>query len=268
MEQGSVRHMAGSIAAFLEAFGLILAVAAAVFIALVILIVIIVVIRKKKKAPAGNDYAGLDQQLRNQRLYNGGMPQGYPQVQVSVPPQAHPPVQASVPPQNAPAPSPVQVVVSVPESRPAQEPVPLAVPRNGHAPMRQTAQPAGIMSGSANPAFEREKTHLLFNAQGVASEHKVTLTSMADPGRIYACRITDKIVIGRNPACCDIAIPTDNAVSERHCEISFTDNRFYICDIGSSNGTSLNGCIVGSVTQIRSGDIVKMGRIEYRVTLE
>lgn len=233
-----------SIIGFLQEYGLMLAVAAVIFTVLVVLIVVIVVIhkKKKKKTQAGNDYAGLDQQLRNQRFYGGGMPQGYPQVQVNVPPQAYPYVPGNVPPQGAPAgqraaygngaasaQGPVQVVVSVPE---------------------------------------REKTHLLSHAQPPVSEHKVTLTSMADPGRIYACRIMDRIVIGRNPACCDIAIPTDNAVSERHCEISYTDNRFYIRDTGSSNGTSINGCIVGSVTQIRPGDVVKIGRIEYRITLE
>ncbi|MBD5459958.1 MAG: FHA domain-containing protein [Lachnospiraceae bacterium] len=293
-----VGQLIESITEFLEAYGLILAIAAGIFIALIVLIVIIVVVSKnhKKKAPVGNDYAGLDQQLRNQRVYNGGMPQGYPPVQVNVPPQGYPPVQVNVPPQgypsaqvnvppqsastgqgaahgtgSAPAPGPVQVVVSVPGNKPVQEPASPASPANGFAPIPGNGQPAGIMSRSENPVLEKEKTHILFDSQGAQSaacEHKVTLTCMADPGRVYMCRIVDKIVIGRNPACCDIAVSTDNAVSERHCEISFTDNRFYIRDIGSSNGTSMNGCIVGSVTQIRSGDIVKMGRMEYRVTLE
>lgn len=272
-----------SIISFLQEYGLILAVAAVIFTALVILLVVLVVIykKKKKKTQAGNDYAGLDQQLRNQRLYNGGMPQGYPQAPGNVPPQAYPYVSGNMPPQAYPYVQgnvPPQAYPYVPGNVPPQAypQVQVNVPpqgapaasANGYTPMTGNAQPSGLMAGSASPVPEREKTHLLSHAQPAVSEHKVTLTSMADPGKIYACRIMDRIVIGRNPACCDIAIPTDNAVSERHCEISYTDNRFYIRDTGSSNGTSINGCIVGSVTQIRPGDVVKIGRIEYRITLE
>lgn len=267
---GDSEHIKHTIIDFFQRYGLMLAVGAAILIALILLIVVIVVVCKKKKdkAQAGNDYAGLDQQLRNQRFYNGGTPQGYPQMQVNVQPQVNVPPQANMQPQ----PYPYVQVNMQPQalssvSGNAQPQGASASPANKYTPMTGNGQPAGVMAGLTNPIPEKEKTQLLFG-QPASSEHKVTLTNMADPGKIYACRILDKIVIGRNPACCDIAIPTDNAVSERHCEISYTDNRFYIRDTGSSNGTSINGCIVGSVTQIRPGDMVKIGRAEYRITLE
>lgn len=116
------------------------------------------------------------------------------------------------------------------------------------------------------------RTLLLFDAseaEGQKSKNKrIILTDEADAMRTYQCDIVDKMIVGRSAANCNLAITTDNAVSEKHCEISLEDNRFYITDLGSSNGTFLNGERIHSATEVKTGCMLKIGRSEYRLTIE
>src|SRR5258708_29555391 len=49
----------------------------------------------------------------------------------------------------------------------------------------------------------------------------------------------DTIVVGRHPGC-DIRVP-DETVSRRHARIIVEDSGYFIEDLGSRNGTYLNG---------------------------
>ncbi|MBQ9136694.1 MAG: FHA domain-containing protein [Lachnospiraceae bacterium] len=123
------------------------------------------------------------------------------------------------------------------------------------------------------------KTQLLFgnapanaavpaSAPVQAPAHRVTLTNVADAVKSYQCGMKDKIIVGRNPACCNLAIPTDNAVSEKHCEIGISGNKFYIKDLNSSNGTCVNNVRINVATEVVTGCIIKIGRTDYRITVE
>lgn len=121
-------------------------------------------------------------------------------------------------------------------------------------------------------------TQLLFDETskpGVESEgitmpigHRVILTNITDSAQMYQCGMADKVIIGRNPACTNIVISGDNAVSEKHCEIGIDGNKFYIKDLGSSNGTKVNGIRINTVTEVTTGCTLKLGRLEYRLTVE
>jgi pSer/pThr/pTyr-binding forkhead associated (FHA) protein len=50
-----------------------------------------------------------------------------------------------------------------------------------------------------------------------------------------------KIIVGRNPACDYVVFDPQNRVSRKHAEIEKNHNGFFIIDIGSSNGTYVNG---------------------------
>lgn len=116
------------------------------------------------------------------------------------------------------------------------------------------------------------RTLLLFDtseAEGQKAKNKrIILTDKADAMRTYQCDIVDKIIVGRSAANCNLAIITDNAVSEKHCEISLEDNRFYITDLGSSNGTFLNGDRIHCSMELETGCTLKIGRSAYRLTIE
>lgn len=79
-------------------------------------------------------------------------------------------------------------------------------------------------------------------------------------GRIFP--LSREVTIGRDPSN-DLALPEDATVSRRHARISPADDGFQIVDLGSSNGTFVNG---GRVTDamLRPGDEVSIGNTRFR----
>src|SRR5207249_7477715 len=55
----------------------------------------------------------------------------------------------------------------------------------------------------------------------------------------------------------DVVLP-DDTVSRRHCRIAWSDGVYYLEDLGSSNGTNVNGAKVRSAP-LRHGDLIELG---------
>ena len=77
----------------------------------------------------------------------------------------------------------------------------------------------------------------------------------------------DEFIIGRSSEC-DLPIPVDD-VSRNHARIFCNNEEFYIEDLGSTNGTYVNGitvvrCVLRSNDQIDIGD-VKMIFVEVEM---
>lgn len=68
--------------------------------------------------------------------------------------------------------------------------------------------------------------------------------------------------VGRNPEN-SIAI-NDGFVSGSHAEISFNQGAWWLLDLGSTNGTQVNGQPVQGKVQLHQGDIVSFGRVHLR----
>ena len=68
--------------------------------------------------------------------------------------------------------------------------------------------------------------------------------------------------IGRNAENA-IAI-NDGFVSGNHAEISFNQGAWFLVDVGSTNGTQVNGQPVQGKVQLHNGDIVSFGRVHMR----
>jgi hypothetical protein len=66
----------------------------------------------------------------------------------------------------------------------------------------------------------------------------------------------DDLLLGRSPEC-DIALP-DDSVSRVHARLVFRDGNWIIQDLDSTNGTIVNGTVVGRC-QIRPGDRIEFG---------
>ncbi|MCA9052942.1 MAG: SpoIIE family protein phosphatase [Planctomycetaceae bacterium] len=71
-----------------------------------------------------------------------------------------------------------------------------------------------------------------------------------------------EIVIGRLPEC-DIQL-NSNMVSRKHAQVLLTDEGVQIEDLGSGNGTFLNGQKIEGRTRLKNGDRVKFGPILFR----
>jgi hypothetical protein len=72
----------------------------------------------------------------------------------------------------------------------------------------------------------------------------------------------DELVIGRHPSC-DVVV-TDDTVSRRHAQLTFRDGSWIVQDLGSTNGTRLNGQYVGRC-RLRPGDQLGLGDQLLRV---
>lgn len=69
----------------------------------------------------------------------------------------------------------------------------------------------------------------------------------------------EKVVIGRM-ASCDIVVP-DQGVSRQHAEITKKDGEWWIQDLGSRNGTLVNGSLVKE-RRLVIGDVISIGPTE------
>jgi hypothetical protein len=71
------------------------------------------------------------------------------------------------------------------------------------------------------------------------------------------------VMLGRGPDCdCVLSHPT---VSRRHARIRRRGGAWLLADLGSTNGTRLNGWRLTEEVEIRPGDRVSFGSARYRV---
>ncbi len=129
---------------------------------------------------------------------------------------------------------------------------------------------ASIASAAAPPAPPLPP----LDSAGVALMATAT-TFLPEPARrlvgtqgIYAGRSfdlqADLLTIGREPTNA-IALVDDSAVSRRHAQIIRQGDQVEIEDLGSTNGTYVNGIRISSPTPLQTGDTVQIGSTVFRV---
>jgi ABC-type multidrug transport system ATPase subunit/pSer/pThr/pTyr-binding forkhead associated (FHA) protein/ABC-type multidrug transport system permease subunit len=74
----------------------------------------------------------------------------------------------------------------------------------------------------------------------------------------------DNIVVGRDPGC-DVPV-SDPTVSRRHARIRRQAGRIFVSDLGSSNGTFVNGRRISGEVEVRPGDTIALGSYTFRIT--
>ncbi|BCN32356.1 FHA domain-containing protein [Anaeromicropila herbilytica] len=62
-----------------------------------------------------------------------------------------------------------------------------------------------------------------------------------------------EMIFGKNKDAVDILISFHPAISRVHCKIIYSNDRYYVCDLGSANGTYING------TKIKSFEAIQIG---------
>ena len=70
-------------------------------------------------------------------------------------------------------------------------------------------------------------------------------------------------IVGRNPGA-DIVIGA-GYVSGRHARFSLMGQNLVVEDLGSTNGTAVNGQFINAPTALRTGDTVSVGAVAIRV---
>ena len=75
------------------------------------------------------------------------------------------------------------------------------------------------------------------------------------------------IRLGRSIAS-DLRLFTDTAASREHCVIKFQDGRLEVEDLGSHNGTAVNGHLIPAPTQLFHNDVVSVGKTALTILFE
>ena len=76
----------------------------------------------------------------------------------------------------------------------------------------------------------------------------------------------DETVLGKNPYAVDVALDYNPAISRVHCKISKTGSEYALTDLGSANGTYINGVRMGrqETMKLTNGDTVRLATSEFR----
>jgi pSer/pThr/pTyr-binding forkhead associated (FHA) protein len=118
--------------------------------------------------------------------------------------------------------------------------------------------PAAAMAAPSAPAA---------TARGGAAATDAARLRVVEPaerrGRSYD--LGDELTVGRASGC-QVALTDDSYVSQLHARIFRKDNRPWLEDLGSTNGTYLNAKAVTAPVALRRGDRVQIGRTVLEVS--
>lgn len=84
-------------------------------------------------------------------------------------------------------------------------------------------------------------------------------------GRGTTYELVDELTVGRASGC-HVALTEDTFASQLHARLFKRDRRMWLEDLGSTNGTYLNGQAVSAPVALRRGDRVQVGRTVLEVT--
>jgi pSer/pThr/pTyr-binding forkhead associated (FHA) protein len=71
--------------------------------------------------------------------------------------------------------------------------------------------------------------------------------------------LADELTIGRAPGCA-VPLPDDNFASTMHARVFRRDGDYWVEDLGSTNGSLVNGRRISAATPLRRGDRLQIGR--------
>lgn len=111
------------------------------------------------------------------------------------------------------------------------------------------AETEGTEQESGEPGEPDEKVRLTLGGMNSDDVRIVEFSDKATLGR----RSTNSIVI------------SDNAVSGEHCRLTYSDGKVIVEDMGSTNGTILNGEKI-TVSEIKNGDVLILGKTKYKIS--
>jgi hypothetical protein len=82
-------------------------------------------------------------------------------------------------------------------------------------------------------------------------------------GRVF--EVNGELTIGR-AAGCGISLPDDTFVSNVHARVYERDGDIFVEDLGSTNGSLVNGAALTAATKLRKGDRIHVGQTVLEAT--
>lgn len=89
--------------------------------------------------------------------------------------------------------------------------------------------------------------------------------------RRYTSPMKDRLTVGRKTGEVDIAVQ-DRSISGRHCQFELRNERLYLRDLNSTNGTYLmvkkeKQRINSEGVVVKNGDVILLGETELAITI-
>lgn len=122
----------------------------------------------------------------------------------------------------------------------------------------------GILGDESEPDNAETKGTEQESGEPGEPDEKVRLTlggMNSDDVRIV--EFSDKATLGRRST--NSVVISDNAVSGEHCRLTYSDGKVIVEDMGSTNGTILNGEKI-TVSEIKNGDVLILGKTKYKIS--
>ena len=112
------------------------------------------------------------------------------------------------------------------------------------------------------------KTEAVVHPVQAVSSLLVKLSSVGlDEAKTYSSPMVDELVIGRVPSKARLIVP-DPKVSGANSKLTYENRMMYIEDLGSTNGTQLNGMKVTGRVVVHQQDTIRIGQTNLRISWE
>jgi len=96
---------------------------------------------------------------------------------------------------------------------------------------------------------------------------RLTVLKGADVSRHYDAVVTDRLSLGRSSRGNGMVFKGDMGISGTHCEFFLEKGRLFVRDLGSTNGTYVNGVAIVGPCPLSDQDRLLLGSTELRVHL-
>lgn len=106
----------------------------------------------------------------------------------------------------------------------------------------------------------------------VKGENKITdesirMVAMNAPGYFEIVINREEFIIGQKEGLVHAVIPFNKKISRKHCTITKQNEKYYVTDENSVNGTYVNGIRIlpNLICQIKSGDILRLADSDFQI---
>lgn len=103
-------------------------------------------------------------------------------------------------------------------------------------------------------------------AQNLAKQRIPALLANMQNGGEQIRFTSPEITIGRHPSC-EWMLP-DDTVSSRHARLVYHHDQWWLEDLGSRNGTFLNGEAITAPAVLTSEDTVRCGQVSFKLVIQ
>jgi pSer/pThr/pTyr-binding forkhead associated (FHA) protein len=110
------------------------------------------------------------------------------------------------------------------------------------------------------PSLANGSAHASSNGapKGRGSPQQLTVVSPEDEkGRVFP--LAEELTIGRSPRC-SVPLAADGFVSQVHARLFRRGDEYWVEDLGSTNGTLMNGRKLAGAAPLRKGDLIQVGQ--------